>query len=245
MAIYDYLGNLISGGGTSAGGAGLPFSPIIGGNFLIKHRGGNSAAAFQQAVTDGYVSTEGDVRFTSDSVPVMSHDASINGLSIASHTLAELTAAGSVYTFDDWARDSRNHNHWMEIDFTKTYTDAQCAILAQKIKDWGIAHRCTIEAYLNTSAARLVSYADNLILTILGASSTSVIDSYSTIAENCDGLLVTMPVANLTAALVNYAHSKGYLVRVWNENDSVSSTQSYFDMGADNIIVDTTKPSDL
>ena len=242
--IYDINGNALT---TETSLNEIPVFYLLSTNSLIKHQAGNSGPAFAIAYNNGYRMMEGDVRFTSDSVPIMSHDASIGGLSIASHTLSELQAATVVYTFDDWMLDCKKYNVFADIDFTKTYTQAQCAILVQHIIDSGMIKRASIECGVTSSAPNLVSQSEDLILNILGASSTSAIDAFSSIAEKCRMVICTIPHADATKSIVAYAQSKGYLAKVWTgtSSDTKAMVEGYLDMGVDQVITDTVKPSDI
>jgi glycerophosphoryl diester phosphodiesterase len=74
----------------------------------VAHRGGsdapeNTVAAYTMAFRNGFKSVESDVRFTSDNVPVMLHDASIDRTSNGSGNIAEMTfAVASSYDFGSW-----------------------------------------------------------------------------------------------------------------------------------------------
>lgn len=241
MAIYDINGNVIGGNNRT------PIAPIFGETALIKHRAGNSASDMATAYTNGYKSVEGDVRFTSDAVPIMAHDATLGGLTIASSTLAQLQAATTVYTFDDWMLDCHRYNLMAEIDFTKTYTQTQCEILAEKIVNAGMTGRCTIECYMDTSATYLSNYSTDLVLSILESSTTSNIDLLSNFVNKSRQVIAVIAHSSATAELVTYAHSKGYLVRIWtgSTSDTVAQVKSYLEMGADFVLTDNAKPSDV
>lgn len=214
---------------------------------LIKHRGGNSASDLATAYNNGYRAVEGDVRFTSDSVPIMCHDATLGGLTIASSTLAQLEAVATVYTLDDWFTDCRKYNILAEIDFTKTYTASECALLVQHIHDKGMEGRCTIECYPTTSALDLINNSEDLILSLLSTSSTSGIDAVADISNKCRKVICVIAHDYASDSLISYAHKKGYLVRVWTGTglDTVADVDGYLDMGADFVITDNCKPSDI
>lgn len=242
--IYDIDGNALT---VNAVNLGVPLPSILAENSLIKHQGGNSAGAFKTAYNNGYRAMEGDVRFTSDKVPIMSHDASIGGMTISTHTLAELEAGTTIYTFDAWMLDCKKYNVFADIDFTKTYTEEQCGILVQHIKDAGMIRRVSIECGVSSSAPYLVDQSSDLILNLLGASTTADIDGFATIASICRLVIATIPHADATAALVTYAHGNGYLAKIWTgtSSDTKAMVEGYLDMGADQVLTDTVKPSDI
>lgn len=243
--IYDINGNPIGMGGSTD--KGLPYLPAFGETTLIKHRGGNSASDMATAFSNGYKSVEGDVRFTSDAVPIMCHDTTTGGLTISSNTLADLQEATTIYTLDDWLMDCKKYNILAEIDFTKTYTQAQCEILVGKIKDHAMTNRCTVECYIDSSAMRLAAYADDLILSVLGCRTNAIIDSLVDIADACRKIICVIPHDVASASLVAYAHKKGYLSRIWTNSttDTVSVVENYLDMGVDFVLTDNVKPSDI
>lgn len=242
MAVYDVNGNKIL-----SGSGGIPLFYLLSANSLIKHQAGNSSSAFSTAYANGYQMMEGDVQFTSDNVPIMCHDASIGGLTIATHTLAELQAATTIYTLDNWLLDCKKYNVFADIDFTKTYTSSQCATLVQHISDAGMTNRVSIECGVSSSAPNLVANSEELILNILGASTTSAIDSFATIAAKCKLVIATIPHADATKALVTYVHGKGYLAKIWTgtSSDTKAMVEGYLNMGADQVLCDTVKPSDI
>ena len=243
MAIYDVNGNEIASGGGS-GFPGLPLSPVLGTNFLIRHYGGNSHANFVAAVNNGYVATEGDVRFTSDEIPVMAHDSSVGGLSIATHTLAELEAVATIYKLDDWLLDCKKFNVFADVDFTKTYTNRQCEILVAHLGNMGMTGRASIECGISYATV-LVQYSKNLLLNLLSATSEANINRFAAVEDSCKGIICTTAVESVNPSIVEFIHKKGYISKVWNSSDSVASTTNYLNMGVDQVIVDTTKPSNI
>lgn len=77
--------------------------------YLIGHRGFKSAApentfaSFRMAVANGYRAIETDVRFTSDKVPVLLHNATINKTSNGRGTLSKMTYEEvRTYDFGSW-----------------------------------------------------------------------------------------------------------------------------------------------
>lgn len=104
MAVYDINGNVIdSGGGTASA---IDYDRVIK---SVAHRGYSSVApentlpAYKLAKQNGFNYVECDICWTSDNIPVLSHDTTIdrcsNGTgSIASMTLAQL----KTYDFGSW-----------------------------------------------------------------------------------------------------------------------------------------------
>jgi len=69
---------------------------------IIGHRGAaglapeNTLEALQKGIESGADMIEFDVRLTADKIPILSHDAKLNGLRVRTTTLAHLQAAGPV-----------------------------------------------------------------------------------------------------------------------------------------------------
>lgn len=243
--LYDIDGNVIKIGLTASDK--MPLLPIFGETTIIKHQGGNSANALRLAYNNGYKAVEGDVRFTSDNVPIMCHNSTIGGLNIDTSTLAELQAVDTVYTLDEWLTDCKKYNILAEIDFTKTYTQAQCETLVQHIKANSMTNRCTVECYIDSSMGYLSQYSPDLVLSVLGCRSTSIIDSLASIEDYCRAIICVIPHDDASKSLVSYAHSKGYLSRIWtaSSTDTLPDVEVYLDMCADFVLTDNVKPSDI
>lgn len=239
--IYDVNGNPLY-----IGRQGLPLSGVLGENLLIRHYGGNSASNIATAYNNGLKAVEGDVRFTSDKYPIMSHDASVGGLTISTHTLAELQAVATIYQLEDCLLDCKKYNLFLDVDFTKTYTTEQCGILTGLIKDYGMVGRASIETFIDSSAGRIANISHDFIQNILGCRTTAAIDACDAFADKCALIICTIPHDDATQELVEYAHNKGYLAKIWTGgSDTVSIVENYLDMGADQVLTNDIKPSDI
>lgn len=108
MAIYDYQGNVIeSGGGTAQA---INYDATVKG---IAHRGysetapENTLPAYKLAKQNGFNYVECDVSFTSDGIPMLLHDATIDRTSNGSGTLSQMTYAQvRQYDFGSWKNSS-------------------------------------------------------------------------------------------------------------------------------------------
>lgn len=93
MAIYDIDGNRIDS--TQTGGSvQLPYMSINHKGWTKNGAAANSLNAFKQSYEHGFRAVETDVRYSSDNVPVLSHDATYSNLTIAETTYADLKTAG-------------------------------------------------------------------------------------------------------------------------------------------------------
>lgn len=102
MAIYDYMGNEI----TISGASSQNYDAIIKG---INHRGYNSEApentipAFKLSKQHGFGYVETDISWTSDDVPVLSHDNDISRCSDGTGNISSMTYSQLLqYDFGSW-----------------------------------------------------------------------------------------------------------------------------------------------
>lgn len=242
MAIYDINGNridLIS----------CVTSPIFAEDHLVAHKGGNAGTAntianFELGIANGYKILEADVRFTSDSVPVLSHDATISGYTIANYTYSELVAlVPTLARLDDFLILCKNNNVVAELDFTKEYDNAQTQICYDTVKTCGMLGRSMLTVY-DTTARQLIGIDKDLIICVSGVASTSAVDAISDIVANTKLCVCSTTYESVTKSLVEYMHNAKCLSKPWTVN-STSTIETLFDYGCDFIITDSVKPSDL
>lgn len=104
MSVYDVNGNIIdSGGGTASA---IDYDMIIK---SVAHRGYSSAApentlpAYKFAKKMGFKFVECDICWTSDNIPVLSHDLTIDRCSNGSGTISNMTLSQlRQYDFGSW-----------------------------------------------------------------------------------------------------------------------------------------------
>lgn len=246
MAVYDSSGNIIATMGGSTGGI---ISPILAENHLIAHKGGNAGTAntianFELGIANGYKILEGDVRFTSDSVPVLSHDATISGYTIANYTYSDLVAlVPTLARLDDFLILCKKNNVVAELDFTKEYTSTQTQICYDTVKTCGMLGRTIFTVYA-TTARQLIGIDGNVIICLSGVDSTSGVDAISDIIAGSRLCICSTTYTSVTQALVEYMHNAGCLSKPWTVN-SASTINTLFGYGCDYIITDSVKPSDL
>lgn len=243
--LYDVNGNYIS----LMNSGGRPLSSVFAENQLIAHKGGNAGTAntianFEAGIANGYKMLEGDVRFTSDSVPVLSHDASVSGYTIASYTYDQIHAlVPTLARLDDFLNLCKQNNVVAELDFTKEYNSSQTQVCYDTVESCGMLGRATFTAYANTCRALLTIDSD-IVVCVSGISSTSAVDNLSDIISAARLCVCSTDYSAVTAELVEYMHSNGCLSKPWTVN-SVATINTLFGYGADYIITDSVKPSDL
>ena len=238
----EYI-NLMNNGGR-------PVSSIFAEDNLIAHKGGNQGTAntianFETAIANGYKMLEGDVRFTSDSVPVLSHDATINGYTIASYTYNSLVAlVPSLASLEEFLLLCKQNNVVAELDFTKEHSDAQATICYNTISSCGMLGRTMITAYAET-VRKLIALDTDIIVCVSGVSSTSIVDEIADIIASVRLCVGSMEYgSSVTKALFDYMHSHGCLAKPWTVNSS-STIATLFSNGADYIITDSVLPSSI
>lgn len=224
-------------------------SPILAENHLIAHKGGNAGTAntianFELGIANGYKILEGDVRFTSDSVPVLSHDATISGYTIANYTYSALVAlVPTLARLDDFLILCKRNNVVAELDFTKEYSNAQTLICYNTVKSCGMIGRTFFTVY-DTTARELMAIDSDVIICISGVDSTSGVDSIADIIAGTRLCICSTTYESVTKSLVEYMHVAGCLSKPWTVN-STSAISTLFGYGCDYIITDSVKPSDL
>lgn len=160
MNLYDYQGNALEFSGGS-----IDYDV----NFKsIAHRGLSSVApentipAYRAARAAGFKYAETDVAFTSDGVPVLLHDASINRTSNGTGNLANLTFAQvRQYDFGSWFSSEFAGTQipsfeeflvfckhvglhpYIEMKNTDTYTQAQIESLVDMVEAAGMKGKVT------------------------------------------------------------------------------------------------------
>lgn len=93
MAVYNKAGTLIGDVGGSSGSI-IPYMSINHKGYRAGGAPDNSLQAFKASIAHGFRAVETDIRYSSDNVPVLSHDETYSSLTIAETTYADLKTAG-------------------------------------------------------------------------------------------------------------------------------------------------------
>lgn len=239
--IYDKNGKAVSSGTLISG--------IFAENQLVAHKGGNAGTAntianFEAGIANGYKMLEGDVRFTKDSVPVLSHDASVGGYTIASYNYADLVAlVPTLARLDEFLILCKKNNVVAELDFTKEYSNAQTQIMYDTVAACGMTGRTMVTAYADT-LRYLLTIDANVAVCVSGVATTAAVDAIADIIAVAQLCVCSTSYESVTQALVEYMHKAGALSKPWTVN-SVATINTLFGYGADYIITDSVSPSDL
>ena len=204
MAVYNKSGQIVATAGGSSNGV---TSPIFAENHLIAHKGGtagtaNTIANFQTAITNGYKILEADVRFTSDSVPVLSHDATVSGYTIANYTYDALVAlVPTLARLDDFLILCKKNNVVAELDFTKEYNSSQTTICYNTVKNCGMIGRTMFTVY-EATARTLIGMDSDVIICVSGVASTSGVDGIADIIAGARLCVCSTTYSSVTQSLV-------------------------------------------
>lgn len=246
MAVYDISGALIASIG--GGGSSSPISDIFMQTNLIAHKGGdattaNTIANFEAGIANGYKMLEGDVRFTSDSVPVLSHDASVGGYTISVYTYDELVElVPTIARLDDFLLLCKKNNVVAELDFTKEYNSTQTEICYNTVKTCGMLGSTMFTAYPNTCRT-LLALDQKIVVCSAYTDTTAKIDAIADIVSAAT-LCISSIGSNVTKSIVDYTHSHGCKCKAWTIN-STAAIETYFGYGVDYIVTDSVKPSQI
>ena len=246
MAVYDVNGNVIASIG---GGSSSPISDIFMQTQLIAHKGGNAETAntianFEAAISNGYKILEGDVRFTKDSVPVLSHDASVDGYKISSYTYDELVAlVPTIARLDDFLILCKRNNVVAELDFTKEYNSTQTNICYNTVKTCGMLSNTMFTAYADTCRS-LIGIDPKIIVCASGIDTTAKINGISDLVASATLCICSISSGSATKSIIEYMHTHGCKCKPWTVN-STSTINTLFGYGADYIITDSVLPSQI
>lgn len=246
LPLYDVDGNFI----TMMNNGGRPISSIFAENQLIAHKGGNAGTAntianFELGIANGYKMLEADVRFTLDSVPVLSHDATISGYTIASYTYSALVAlVPTLARLDDFLILCKQNNVVAELDFSKEYSDSQISICYNTVKQCGMLGRTMITTY-TAPVRKFLELDTDIIVCASGITTTSAVDDLADVIASARLCICSVEYgSSATKALFDYMHDAGCLVKPWTVN-STATINTLFANGADYIITDSVLPSSI
>lgn len=192
MTLYDIEGNIIDFG-TSA----MDYDKTVK---AVAHRGFSSLApentlpAYKLAKEKGFAYVECDISFTSDGVPMLLHDTTINRTSNGKGTLSQMTYeqvrqydfgswkssayAGTVIpTFTEFITLCRNLglHPYIELKNNATYTEAQIQGLVDTVNELGMKGKVTWISFSSTYLGYVKAYDAEARLGYVANSVTSAV----------------------------------------------------------------------
>lgn len=192
--------------------ANTPFDRLLAECMNVKavnHRGYNTIApentlpAFEMSASLGFKYVECDVLFTSDGVPVIMHDDTINrtccnadgtaisdDVGIESVSYNDLIANYDACTTTQWATwkgtkvptfeqfmnccKALNLHPWIELKWTHTYTQAEVQSIIAKIKKYGMEEHVTFISFSYDALALVATEWDTVELGLNGSVSDAI-----------------------------------------------------------------------
>lgn len=230
-----------------------PVSPEITKTNLIAHRGGNTAAEntlanFEGAIANGYTILECDVKFTSDDIPILSHDDTftVGGVTyiISQMTWAQIQAVdSSKMLLSDFIKLCKRENVVGEIDCSTFDTSSYLEIISDMVTSLGMNGRCYI-AVTATGARNILSVRTNHIISVAGMTSASAISNIADIVQKSNLCICSTRYDYVTSDIVEAVHNAGCVSKTYTV-DTTSLVEDMLDAGVDLIITNSYLPSDL
>lgn len=200
---------------------------------------------------------EGDVAVTSDGIPVLLHDTTIDRTSDGTGNIADMTyAQASQYNYNsghtsygnvalptlaEFLSYAHKYNMCVELDMAgHSYTDANIRTIITMVIEKGMLSRTVFTMSASDAYQKVLSVDARCIVMATNVTTTANIDT----ALSYKAKFVSIPFASLTSALCDYAHSKGMLVKAWTI-DTASDCLNAFETGADCADVDKISYDDV
>lgn len=208
----------------------------------INHRGYNTVApentipAFKMSAEEGFKYVESDVQFTSDSVPVMIHDTTIDRTSNGSGNVADMTysqisqydfgswkssayAGTKIPTLDEFLKCCKDCGLTPYIELKTPMTDAQYQIIASAVKKFGMENNVTYISFQPTYLAGIHAKAPKARLGIV--LNNNVTDTAIASANNLKGdneVFIDLATSYITTENVNKCINNDLPLEVWTPN---------------------------
>ena len=262
--IYDYYNETES------------VNPIFKTEKYIGHRGGgktapeNTIPSMLQGYENGFKIFELDIRLTSDNVPVVLHDATINrtarnanGTEIASTiNIADITYAQALtYDFGIWKGNeyagtkiptldealifAKKRGCCLELDLT-TFTNMTWTMYSY-IRDVIVNRGMMSSVIFTASQARLdtfnVKQNTNVCISNVGTTEADIITA-SAQKKRSRYTICSVQYPYATEQQVDYVHQYGMLAKGFTVTTSAVAN-TLFDMGCDMVILDGMYPNDV
>lgn len=215
----------------------------------------NTLAAWRGCARRKNYCIETDVRWTSDGVPVMLHDASIDRTSDGTGDIDSMTLA-TAQTYDFGSHFNAAYSSetiptfeqslvlWKKLDMyayveiKPTATLSQIQQLLGMIDQYGMHDRVALHSTDSANIDKVISEDPTMTVGLVTSSMTSA--NITTCAGWLGGsnrVFCNAQGSSITAALVEEAHDAGVDVFVWIINTE-ADVVSYAEMGVDGVVTD-------
>ena len=217
---------------------------------VVLHRGYSAVApentvySFREGIRRGFKEMETDIWFTSDNVPVICHDSTIDRTSngtgtIANMTLAELKqfdfgswknsmyAGAKILTLEELLIDAKKYGYRLQLEPKESWTTSQAQIIVDIVKKYNM-EKCVSFGGFNGYS---LQYVHNLCDSIdLKRSVTEITTDTinATLALKSDNNNVTMIISasNVTDDMLSLAKDNNISVHVYFANN-ISTYEGY------------------
>lgn len=251
--VFSAWHQFMNSGGGSDGYKFAPVSSEITKTNLVAHRGGNTKventlANFEDAIANGYTILECDVKFTSDEIPILSHDDTFN-VGGVTYTISEMTWSevhavdSSKMLLSDFIKLCKRKNVVGELDCATFDNGNHLGIISDLITSLGMNGRCYF-AVTAAGARNLLNVRSNHIISVAGMTSVNAVSGISDIVQKCNLCICSTRNDYVTAELVEAIHNAGCISKTYTV-DTPSIIADMLTAGVDLIITNSYLPRDL
>jgi glycerophosphoryl diester phosphodiesterase len=228
----------------------------------VAHRGFSSVApentlpAYTLAKSNGFRYVECDVSWTSDNVPVLLHDATIDRTSDGTGNIGDLTLAqlesydfGSwksaeykgtkIPTFEEFIMSCKELSLHPYIEIKRTITPSQAALLVDIVEKSGMISDVTWISFSAKSLSKILAVIpSSRIGYVCKAISEAKITSALSLRTAANEVFINCDYTTLTPDLANSAIAQGLPVEAWTVDDMADASR-LADMGVCGVTTDT------
>lgn len=243
-------------------GSGLVHNPLDANIKGIMHRGGaglapeNTLPAYKKSAEIFNYYVEGDIQWTSDQIPVLLHDATIDRTSDGTGAIADMTfAQARTYDFGSWfspaytgtpipsfeevLRTMKNLGLHGVFEVKSAATTSQINGLFALLNRTGMVGKIQFDCIDTAVLHEIVSISPSQnVGRVVGALSSAIIDQCVTLKTGQNKVVITAEHSTITEALVQESHEKGIDVVAWTVNTSADAV-SAANKGVDGIVTDS------
>lgn len=227
----------------------------------IMHRGYSSIApqntlpAYKKAAEMYNYYVEGDIRWTSDEVPVLLHDGTIDATSDGTGPIVGMTfAQARMYDFGSWfsptyagtqipafeeiLRSMKNLGLHGFFELKTIVTTAQINALQTLLNKTGMRGKVQFDCFFYSVLQEIVSISPTQNVGFLGTLSSGFIDQCVALKTGQNKVTAAVSYTSVTPELVQEAHGKGVDVIVWTI-DVAANAIAAANNGVDGIMTNT------
>ncbi|WP_171263500.1 glycerophosphodiester phosphodiesterase [Acinetobacter silvestris] len=254
--IYD-----IKNGGSSDGG--VAQNRLDDTVKAIAHRGysieapENTLLAYTLAKKKGYSYAETDINFTSDEIPILLHDDTINRTSNGTGNITQMTfSQARQYDFGAWKGSQyagtkipsyeeflslchRIGMHpYIELKQGMPITVARATKLAEMVRHAGLKGKVTYISFNYDALVMIKSYDPYARLGYLADVTPDMIDKTNLLKTGTNQVFIDSQYSSVNKDRCNYAFDQEIPVEIWTMNDQ-NLVKQYVDLAVSGVTTDT------